>query len=251
MTEVDAAGGSDPRAAAVRPPRSPERAVREALTAWAIAFVLLVAASLLYPSLAKFVATASFLYLPLFFARRRNEDAYDYGLDFKLWKKDVGLFLIVAAILTPLFFIAFWGFMQVLPQIPHHWAGMITPLNGHPAFQPRLPKKFPQWVVDHTLVVALPEEFFYRGFIQTRLRDAWPEGRTLGGARLGRAFWVTAVLFALGHLAILSPWRLAVFFPALLFGWMREKTGTVLGAALLHAFCNLLEMVLESSFLGY
>src|SRR5713101_5207743 len=38
---------------------------------------------------------------------------------------------------------------------------------------------------------------------------------------------------------VLANDRLAVFFPALLFGWLREKTGTVLGATLLHAAFNL------------
>jgi membrane protease YdiL (CAAX protease family) len=99
-------------------------------------------------------------------------------------------------------------------------------------------------------VVALPEEFFYRGYLQGRLRDLWPEGKRVLGARLGRAFWLTALLFAVGHLAIFQAWRLAVIFPALLFGWMRERTGTVMGAALFHAACNLLALVLEASFFG-
>ena len=46
----------------------------------------------------------------------------------------------------------------------------------------------------------------------------------------------------------LQVYRLGVFFPALLFGWMRERTGTVVGAAVLHACCNLLVLVLEASF---
>jgi membrane protease YdiL (CAAX protease family) len=70
----------------------------------------------------------------------------------------------------------------------------------------------------------------------------------LGGARLGRAFFLTAALFAVGHLAIFQVWRLAVFFPALLFGWMRERTGTILGSTLFHAYCNLLQLVLAASF---
>ncbi|HZA50832.1 MAG TPA: MXAN_2755 family glutamic-type intramembrane protease, partial [Myxococcaceae bacterium] len=109
---------------------------------------------------------------------------------------------------------------------------------------------FAEWIVDNLLVVALPEEFFYRGYIQGRLRDLWPEGKTIFGARLGRAFWLTALLFAIGHLAIFQTWRLAVIFPALLFGWLRERTGTVMGAALFHATCNLLALILEASFFG-
>jgi membrane protease YdiL (CAAX protease family) len=68
--------------------------------------------------------------------------------------------------------------------------------------------------------------------------------------RLGPAFWWTAALFALGHLAIFQVRRLGVFFPALLFGWMREKTGTVMGAALVHGVANLLMLMLEASFYG-
>jgi len=49
-------------------------------------------------------------------------------------------------------------------------------------------------------------------------------------------------------LAIFQVWRLGVFFPALLFGWMRERTGTVAGSALFHAACNLFELFLEASF---
>ena len=71
------------------------------------------------------------------------------------------------------------------------------------------------------------------------------------GARLGPAFFLTAALFALGHLAVFDVSRLAVFFPALLFGWLRERTGTVVGACLLHAGCNLYELTLRTSFFGF
>ncbi len=105
-------------------------------------------------------------------------------------------------------------------------------------------------MIDQLFVVAVPEEFFYRGYLQPRLRDAWPGGVTFLGARLGPAFWLTALLFALGHLAIFEVWRLAVFFPALLFGWMRERSGSVVGGALLHASSNLLMQVLDACFFG-
>jgi membrane protease YdiL (CAAX protease family) len=201
-----------------------------------------------YRPWAKLVATASFLYLPLWFGRKRDEDARDYGLTLRRWREDLKLFLAVAIVLVPTFLVAFWGFALLLPHLPHGLVHTVTPLTGQLQIAPRLPRNFHVWVVDQLFVVALPEEFFYRGFIQTRLRDAWPEGRMFVGARLGRAFFLTAILFAVGHLAVFQVWRLAVFFPALLFGWMRERTGTVLGAGLLHGFCNLLEMVLEASF---
>jgi uncharacterized protein len=227
-------------------------AVQEALGLWALGFLGIVAAFLLFggTSVPKLVATVGFLYLPLIPMRWRDEDYRDYGLTLRAWREDVRLFLVLSAIIGPLFFLAFAGFAEVLPHLPPSLARFLTPMAGEAHFRFRLPPRFGEWVVDQLFVVALPEEFFYRGYVQARLRDAWPEGRLVLGGRLGKAFWVTAVLFALGHLAIFQAWRLSVFFPALLFGWMRERTGTVMGAALFHAACNLYVRVLEVSFFG-
>jgi membrane protease YdiL (CAAX protease family) len=127
----------------------------------------------------------------------------------------------------------------------------MTPLSSRPAFHPRLPQpplQFAWEAVGQTFVVALPEEFFFRGYMLARLKDAWPPKKTVLGVPMGRAFFVTAALFALGHLAIFQAWRLWVFFPALLFGWLKERTGSLVGPTLLHAFCNLYEHFLEASF---
>jgi hypothetical protein len=59
-----------------------------------------------------------------------------------------------------------------------------------------------------------------------------------------------ALLFALIHFAVdLNPARLAVFFPALLFGWLRALRGGIGAAAAFHASCNLLSEVLVRSWL--
>jgi uncharacterized protein len=231
--------------AAERPPLS---AVQESLFIWAASFTAILLAFAAAPPYAKLVATVSFLYLPVWAMNRRGEEYADYGVTTRRWRADVKLFLLFAAIVTPLFIGGFLVFFHLLPHLPADLRHALSPIQGMPHFRPRLPPRFMEWVLDQLLVVALPEELFYRGFVQTRLRDAWPQGRMLFGGRLGPAFWLTAVLFALGHLAVFQVWRLGVFFPALLFGWMRERTGTVLGAALFHAYCNLLELTLESSF---
>lgn len=225
-------------------------AVGEVLTLWALGFAALLLAFALFgaSSATKLVATAGFLYLPLLAMRRRGEDYRDYGVSLRAWREDLRLFLLLCAVVGPLFFLGFWGYVHALPHLPPELAPLLGPLRAPGPFTPRLPDRFGEWVVDQLLVVALPEEFFYRGYVQSRLRDAWPRGRVVLGARLGPAFWLTAALFALGHLAIFQAWRLAVFFPALLFGWMRERTGTVLGAALFHAACNLFQRFLEASF---
>lgn len=225
-------------------------AVQEALGLWAISFAAILAAYAYNANAAKLVATATFLYLPILAMGRRGEDYADYGLTLSGWRRDLRLYLGVCAVTLPLFAAGFVLWLEIIPHLPAALAKVITPLSGAAQFRPRLPDRFPEWVIDQLFVVALPEEFFYRGYLQTRLRDAWPRGRRLFGIQLGPAFWLTAVLFALGHLAIFQVWRLSVFFPALLFAWARERTGTLLGATLIHATFNLFELILEASFLG-
>ncbi len=102
------------------------------------------------------------------------------------------------------------------------------------------------WLINLILVqlllVALPEEVFYRGYVQTRLdglvgRDV----KILGVAVNPASLVLTSALFAIGHVVTVpSAHRLAVFFPSLLFGWMRRATGGIIAPVLFHAACNLL-----------
>lgn len=224
-------------------------ATREVFVLWALCFGAVLVAWLIFTPAAKLVATVGFLYLPLLAMNVRREEYRDYGLSTRTLASDVRQFVAVSLVVFPLFIGGYVAFVNLFSELPA-WVRQLTPYSFAPRFAFRLPDRFLEWVIDQIFVVALPEEFFYRGFIQRRLRDAWPQGRLFFGARLGPAFWVTAVLFALGHLAIFEAYRLAVFFPALLFAWMRERSGSVVGAALFHAACNLLVQVLDASFFG-
>jgi membrane protease YdiL (CAAX protease family) len=42
--------------------------------------------------------------------------------------------------------------------------------------------------------------------------------------------------------------RLAVFFPALLFGWLRARTGGIGASVVFHALCNLYVLSLMRGF---
>lgn len=97
------------------------------------------------------------------------------------------------------------------------------------------------FILGQLLLVALPEEVFYRGYVQTRLEQKYPRNRRFMGVQVSwKALIYTSGIFAIGHiLTIPHPARLAVFFPSLLFGWMRSATGSVLSAVLFHATCNL------------
>ena len=100
-------------------------------------------------------------------------------------------------------------------------------------------------VAGQLLLIALPEESFYRGYLQTRLDEALPWRVNVAGGRVGVGLLVTSVVFALGHVAtVRDPTRLAVFFPSLIFGWLRSRTGGVGASIAFHASCNLFSAAL-------
>lgn len=95
-------------------------------------------------------------------------------------------------------------------------------------------------IAGQIVIIALPEEVFYRGYLQSRLDEAWAPRWKVLGAAVGPALVVTSVIFALGHFATQrDPARLAVFFPSLVFGWLRARTGGVGAGIAFHAACNL------------
>ena len=76
------------------------------------------------------------------------------------------------------------------------------------------------------VLVALPEEWFSE-VLTKRLDEVWTPTWKIFGAHMGWA-WIVQAVFALGHLVSeSSPHRLAVFFPSLLFGWLRTRTNSV------------------------
>ena len=67
----------------------------------------------------------------------------------------------------------------------------------------------------------------------------WHPRFRIAGAHLGPGVVLASVIFALGHVATIhQPARLAVFFPALVFGWLRARTGGVGASIAYHALCN-------------
>jgi hypothetical protein len=96
------------------------------------------------------------------------------------------------------------------------------------------------------LVVALPEEAFFRGYLQRRLHEAGLRRVILRvpGLEVTTANLATSVLFALAHLpAALSPYRLATFFPSLLFGAMRDRDRSILSAIIVHTIGNMIMQI--------
>ena len=91
----------------------------------------------------------------------------------------------------------------------------------------------------HLFLVAFPEEFFFRGYIQRRFHQVFDDRFTFLSVKMGKAFFLTAILFALSHsIIVVRWWHIFIFFPTLGFGWLREKTGALTSPILFHALSN-------------
>ncbi len=116
------------------------------------------------------------------------------------------------------------------------WRGMMGPVQWAYAWQ-GVVRDAP----GQLLMVALPEEAFFRGYLQTALDRQFVTKVRILGAEVGLGLLISSAIFAVGHvLTRPHPERLAVFVPSLLFGWMRARTGGVGAPIAFHALCNLL-----------
>jgi uncharacterized protein len=221
--------------------------VREVLIAFAIATgacALLFAARHLHPLLAanlRAVMAVVFWLLPLKLLDRAGRDPAHYGLRLRPVGRNLALGIGAILVVFPLFLLgyrAYWGLlcrMSWRPPLCAHFAPSLWQQTGI-----RLAPGFWKWAPAELIVTAIPEEFFFRGYLQGRLRDAF---------RPATAIALSSLLFGLGHYLVdFNPQRLAVAFPGLLFGILRERSGSIVPGALFHAGCNLYIDTLNRTF---
>jgi membrane protease YdiL (CAAX protease family) len=197
-----------------------------------------------------------FFYTPVVAGRlaKRPFDFHEAGLRLDPVRLNAAVLAAAIAVAFPLFVVAFFGFYEIVcgPGVAATGLDRLCPGSGWMGLRGghlHLPPDFALLALNQVLVIALPEELFFRGYLQGRLEARWPPGRRFLGASVGRALLVSSVLFALGHFLVdFNPQRLAVFFPGLLFGWMRARTGSIAAGAAFHALCNLLADVLHTSY---
>jgi len=159
--------------------------------------------------LKKEISIAYMLYLPLLILPKAQWGKY--GIKIKGWKYDLKLFTLASLLF-------------LLP-----FAILSIELSLSKGFK-RIPLTF---VLYQFLGAALPEEVFFRGYLQTEIKE------------LTRNKWIsillTSLLFMLAHLFKgINFLSLGVFFPSLVFGYLREKTGSILASILFHALSNVI-----------
>lgn len=151
-----------------------------------------------------------------------------------LFQRGMKYFLLSSLVVFPLFAVVFYTAQHFDYWVPAGTASVGIPLL--------------KVIVYNIAVVSFFEELFFRGYLYERFEEAsrclFEEDRLI--------FWVpvaaTAFLFGAAHVAVdLDPARMSVFFPALLFGWLRAKTGSLIAPILSHATANVVFEVLVRS----
>ena len=96
-----------------------------------------------------------------------------------------------------------------------------------------------QFVFMTILLVALPEEWFFRAYLMTRL------GKNIQGNI------VSSIAFSLIH-GVTRGWAVGVevFIPSLLFGWLFQKTDDLISCVLVHSISNLLFILFINEYMG-
>ena len=175
------------------------------------------------------------LYLPIcvLMARRAHPD--DIGLNMgNIGMSIKWVCILVAGILLP-FYILFALYMSQ---------------EYGATFEFRMPNNVESLIATHLLAIAIPEEVYFRGYVQGRLGQVTKKRIKILGVPLGWEWIIGAAIFSIVHL-IIEPgiMRGLVFFPALAFGWLRTKTGGVLAPSLFHWISNVSFIILQHSLL--
>jgi membrane protease YdiL (CAAX protease family) len=241
------------------------RAGRDALVAWLVVGVLaavLVRVPLTLPMVGHVgsaLISVMFLYAPIVYAHRRREDLDDYGFHAAPVGRGLRFAGVGMAIIFPLFVCGFVAFYEVACEssllahvVPpgtcigfHGVAGIHLP---HLIWSPLPEASFTKFCAMQWIVVALPEELFFRGFLLGLLETRFPPRRRWRGGGIGIALVVSSLAFALIHLPRTGdPRQLATFFPGLVFGWLASSRRSLLPSTVMHACCNVLIHVLDQA----
>lgn len=148
--------------------------------------------------------------------------------------RDLGLALGLALITFPPF------------AIGHHFWQQAF---GAGAYAFRVPDDLLVTLAKNVFLVALPEEMFYRGFLEHRLERWMPTRLRVLLIPISRTVLLASALFALGHfLGEYNPARLGPFFPAFVFSALTRRSGSIMGAVVYHGASNAFSALLLAGY---
>ncbi len=146
----------------------------------------------------------------------------------------IQLFLRTSLILFPPFLVLAYFYQTLFSSLHLHIASLHEPFS---------------LILTQLFLVAFPEEFFFRGYLQTLVQRLFPKWIHFLGLEIGIAIPITACLFALSHSIItVRWWHFAIFFPSLVFGWLRQKTNGLVAPILFHALSNVVIIWIGSAY---
>jgi membrane protease YdiL (CAAX protease family) len=184
----------------------------------------------------RFEAPVVWLLVPIAALVIRGESATEYGLDVRFRPPSAWAHFGLGAVL--LFFYA----------ALHAW--FVTAVLGH-RFLPRPlpdPTQLAIELVAEVTAIGIPEEAFFRGYLQKRWDLALGRPWTVLGASVGPGLLVQSAVFAICHLATGDVTRLRVFFFALLVGWLRARNDSIAAPAAYHGVANVWYRLVAQNF---
>ncbi len=164
-----------------------------------------------------------------------------FGLDYTTWQGALILAPIKLALLAAVIFLlrkkptlSAGGLTVILFLLPVDLPGLVVPAGKAMAV-----------FLTYALFVGFGEEIIYRGYIQTRLNQVFGKPFGVFGVSFGWGLILSSLFFGLSHVGIISSllgkssgviwaWGVWTFFGGLTYGFIREKTGSILAPALLH-----------------
>ena len=176
-----------------------------------------------------------FLYVPTIVLWKSGRPLDFLDRDFKAYVRSLLTFFVVAFIVfVPFFFLAHFWMKLVFHAGEFHLVGI--PGGA-------------QIMLFQLVMIALPEEFFFRGYFQATIDRVLEKKWNVLGVKLGWGWILTSLVFAFAHSVItVKWWHFSIFFPALLFGYLRERTGSITVSVLMHAACNFFAIWLTRSY---